>query len=70
MTMKNLFNYFAVSAFIAILIGMVYASIDSTSRHDKVLEQDRIERILIERRIKVDSLRITEVKPVVDYVQQ
>lgn len=67
--MKNLFNYFAIASFIAILIGMVYASIDSTSRHDKMLEQDRIERILIERRNKIDSLRITEVKPVVDYVQ-
>ena len=69
MTMKNLFNYFAVSAFIAILIGMVYASIDSTSRHDKMLEQDRIERILVERRNKIDSMKITEVKPV-EYVQE
>ena len=69
MSMKNLFNYFAVSAFIAILIGMVYASIDSTSRHDKMLEQDRIERILVERRNKIDSMKITEVKPV-EYVQE
>lgn len=67
--MKNLFNYFCIIAFAAILVGMVYASIDSTNKHNKMLEKERIERILVERRNKIDSLKITEVKPV-EYVQE
>lgn len=67
--MKNLFNYFCIIAFAAILVGMVYASIDSTNNHKKMLEKERIEKILVERRNKIDSLKITEVKPV-EYVQE
>lgn len=67
--MKNVFNYFCIIAFTAIFIGMIYASIDSTLNHKKMLEKERIERILKERRNKIDSLKITEVKPV-EYVQE
>lgn len=67
--MKNVFNYFCIIAFTAIFIGMVYASINSTNNHKKMLEKERIERILKERRNKIDSLKITEVKPV-EYVQE
>ena len=62
--MKNVFNYFCIIAFAAIFIGMVYASIDSTYNHKKMLEKERIENILKERRNKIDSLKIIEVKPV------
>lgn len=55
--MKNLFNYFAIGAFVAIFIGMIYAFVDSTNHYEKMKEQKRIEKILEQRREKIDSLR-------------
>ena len=55
--MKNLFNYFAIGAFVAIFIGMIYAFVDSTNHYEKMKEQKRIEKILEQRRETIDCLK-------------
>ncbi len=56
--MKNLFNYFVIGAFIAIFVGMIYAANDSSVNYEKIKEQKRIEKILEQRREKIDSSKI------------
>ena len=56
--MKNLFNYFVIAAFIAIFVGMIYAANDSSVNYEKIKEQKRIEKILEQRREKIDSSKI------------
>lgn len=56
--MKNLFNYFVIGAFIAIFVGMIYAANDSNANYEKMKEQKRIEKILEQRREKIDSSKI------------
>ena len=67
--MKNLFNYLTIAAFAVIFIGMIWAANESNSTFNKIKEQKRVEEILKERRNKIDSMKITEVKPV-EYVQE
>ena len=57
--MKNLFNYFVIAAFVSILVGMIYAANDSSANYEKMKEQKRIEKILEQRREKIDSSKIT-----------
>lgn len=59
--MKNLFNYFVISAFIAIFVGMIYAANDSNGNYEKMKEQKRIEKILEQRREKIDSLNLEKI---------
>ena len=63
--MKNLFNYFVIAAFVSIFVGMIYAANDSGANYEKMKEQKRIEKILEQRREKVDSLRLEKIMLVI-----
>ena len=68
--MKNLVNYLFIVAIATSLSLMMWAWFESNEIKNHLIEQEKIENILEERRNKIDSLKITQIQIVDEDVQE
>lgn len=68
--MKNLVNYLFIVAIATSLSLMVWAWFESNEIKNHLIEQEKIENILEERRNKIDSLKITQIQIIDEDVQE
>ena len=68
--MKKFIDYLFVVAIATSLSLMVWAWFESNEIKNHLIEQEKIENILEERRNKIDSLKITQIQIVNEDVQE